>query len=171
MSFNKNNSIKNYCWLSFFKKYFSISFSLITLLIVMLFSIQSYYANLIAKKEAVSHAEQTVIKSENIINKLMDETLACCSNILNQEDLRLFFTMPQNQILQNASLINTIKHNINISISGSNRIYSIYIYSNLNDYVISSLSYQSTSPISLFDDEDWYTLVKDGQFGHLKSRT
>lgn len=171
MSFNKNNSIKNYCWLAFFKKYFSISFSLITLLIVILFSIQSYYTNLIAKKEAVSYAEQTVIKSENVINKLMDETLTCCSNILHQEDLRLFFTMPQNQILQNASLINTIKHNINISISGSNRIYSIYIYSNLNDYVISSLSYQSTAPISLFDDEDWHTLVKDEQFGHLKSRT
>lgn len=163
--------LKNYHWQSFFAKFFIIIFSLLSALVVIIFSMYSAFSYSAAKKDAFAAANQVISKTESTINRLMDETVSNYSRLTNQEDWQLFFFLPKEKIIENAALINNVKHDISICVSGNEQINSIYVCSAHNGYVISSSVSNSSADFSAFDDKGWCDFDKIPKQDILKSRT
>ena len=163
--------LKNYHWQSFFAKFFAITFSLLSILIAVIFTMYIAFSYSAAKKDTLNNAEQTILKTENFLNRLMDETVSNYSKLTTQEDWQLFFFLPKEEIAKNYGILNNVKHDISISAAGNDQINSIYIYSRLNGYVISSSKAHSTSSLLNFDDCGWCNYGEIPTSEMIKSRT
>ena len=119
-----------------------------------------FYGEQTQRTERMNQSRNILSKAVNTLDTFMQTIDKISSSVMADEFVQLFMVYP-NQRLANKDISNRTKNiqsRVSAFVLANDLLDSIYVYSELNDYIISD----NTSNIaSEFSDNDWYDKYKD----------
>ncbi|AEE97814.1 sensor histidine kinase [Mahella australiensis] len=148
--------IKNYKFNSIFVKNFILVLLLIILPLVGLsIGVYGYYNNLMQGEMRELNAN-ALSKVRDMVDVMIRETDKQSLNIASDQDVQWFLMFPMDYASADDIYNKTqaVNRNINMVVNSSDYIDSIYIYSERNDFVLST---RGNGTLSDFYDKSWHT--------------
>lgn len=144
--------LQDYRFNSILVKNFLVIFTLFVLVLSAITAIVSYTMNDIIEEEVGTMSINSLGKTRDRIDVVMEEAVRISGQLSLDEDIRLFMLSTESDALKN-NLINNVRDRIKMYSVVFNYIDTIYVYSTKRQYIISNMD---SGNISEYEDLTWY---------------
>lgn len=144
--------IQDYRFNSILVKNFLLIFGLFFLVLTAITGIVSYTMNDIIEEEVGNMSINSLGKTRDRIDVVMEEAVRISGQLSLDEDIRLFMLSTKSDALRN-NLINNVRNKIKMYSGVFNYIDTIYVYSTKRQYVVSNMD---SGNVTEYGDLTWY---------------